>query len=248
MAQVLQVTGLDDTVIDPDTTTQLTFTIDGQQCDADYCQIPAITRSVINLNDDFDTDADGVYDAIDNCVTTVNSDQADRDSDGVGDVCDDDIDGDGVYNTSEIAENTDPYDPCDFVYQSIQATVLFIGDCDNDGVMDAVDLDDDNDGILDADEGFEDTDQDGVPNTLDLDADADGCFDAEEAGYAAVRSDGRLANEDQVDALGRVAGIGEYALPLDRNNDGEDDYLQNNPALSWEILPPTLWPLNQAWS
>ena len=238
-AQVLQVTGLDDTVIDPDTTTQLTFTIDGQQCDADYCQIPAITRSVINLNDDFDTDADGVYDAIDNCVTTVNSDQADRDSDGVGDVCDDDIDGDGVYNTTEIDENTDPYDPCDFVYQSIQATVLFIGDCDNDGVMDAVDLDDDNDGILDADEGFEDTDQDGVPNTLDLDADGDGCFDAEEAGYAAVRSDGRLANADQVDALGRVVGIGEYALPLDRNNDGEDDYLQNDPALSWEVLPPS---------
>ena len=105
--------------------------------------------------------------------------------------------------------------------------------------MDAVDLDDDNDGILDADEGFEDTDQDGVPNTLDLDADGDGCFDAEEAGYAAVRSDGRLANADQVDALGRVVGIGEYALPLDRNNDGEDDYLQNDPALSWEVLPPS---------
>ena len=212
-----------------------------QTTDTVYAQLSAedIADVVLtNLDDDADTDADGVYDAIDNCVTTVNSDQADRDSDGVGDVCDDDSDGDGLYNTTEIVEYTDPYDPCDFVYQSIQATVLFIGDCDNDGVMDAVDLDDDNDGILDADEGFEDTDQDGVPNTLDLDADGDGCFDAEEAGYAAVRSDGRLANADQVDALGRVAGIGEYSLPLDRNNDGEDDYLQNDPALSWEILPP----------
>ena len=48
-----------------------------------------------------DTDDDGQLDAIDNCPTRANTDQADADGDGTGDVCDatpagDDSDGDGV--------------------------------------------------------------------------------------------------------------------------------------------------------
>ncbi len=43
-----------------------------------------------------DTDGDGVPDADDNCVAIANADQADLDGDLEGDVCDDDIDGDGV--------------------------------------------------------------------------------------------------------------------------------------------------------
>ena len=35
-----------------------------------------------------DTDGDGIPDAIDNCPTTANADQADADNDGIGDVCD----------------------------------------------------------------------------------------------------------------------------------------------------------------
>jgi Leucine-rich repeat (LRR) protein len=42
-----------------------------------------------------DIDNDGVPDAIDNCPTVVNADQADLDGDGIGDVCDPDADGDG---------------------------------------------------------------------------------------------------------------------------------------------------------
>jgi len=34
-----------------------------------------------------DTDSDGIYDVIDNCVDTPNPDQADADADGVGDAC-----------------------------------------------------------------------------------------------------------------------------------------------------------------
>ncbi len=40
-----------------------------------------------------DTDGDGVCDNLDNCRTTANSDQADNDGDGIGNVCDDTPDG-----------------------------------------------------------------------------------------------------------------------------------------------------------
>lgn len=55
-----------------------------------------------------DTDSDGVRDAIDNCASTANADQADTDADGTGDSCDSDIDGDGLSNTAEAAIGSDP--------------------------------------------------------------------------------------------------------------------------------------------
>ncbi|MCB9626268.1 MAG: thrombospondin type 3 repeat-containing protein [Sandaracinaceae bacterium] len=49
-----------------------------------------------------DRDMDGVPDAIDNCPDIPNADQADLNDDDEGDVCDDDIDGDGLLNICEI--------------------------------------------------------------------------------------------------------------------------------------------------
>lgn len=53
-----------------------------------------------------DPDADGLIDTLDNCPDAANADQTDSDLDGSGDVCDEDIDGDGVENGS---------DPCPYI-------------------------------------------------------------------------------------------------------------------------------------
>ncbi len=61
------------------------------------------------LNDprcNVDTDGDNIGDSRDNCPAIANGDQSDADRDNIGDVCDADIDNDGVLNV-EGAENQD---------------------------------------------------------------------------------------------------------------------------------------------
>lgn len=76
-----------------------------------------------------DTDGDGVDDGLDNCPVDDNgptegpNNQLDSDSDGHGDVCDVDIDGDGVTNDDETTNGTDPLNP----------------DTDGDGMTDGID-------------------------------------------------------------------------------------------------------------
>jgi len=50
-----------------------------------------------------DTDGDGVDDAQDNCTLIGNPDQRDTDGDGNGNVCDPDINGDGIVNFLDLA-------------------------------------------------------------------------------------------------------------------------------------------------
>jgi len=83
-------------------------------------------------NGDVDSDGDTVLDGDDNCPSTYNPGQQDTDSDGQGDVCDSDDDGDGVADTAP--------DNCPKTYNPGQA------DMDGDGWGDACDQDADGDG------------------------------------------------------------------------------------------------------
>jgi len=57
---------------------------------------------------------DGIADDIDNCPNNANENQADNDQNGIGDVCDPDIDGDGIANESDNCPNTSNPDQLDF--------------------------------------------------------------------------------------------------------------------------------------
>ena len=71
------------------------------------------TTTLSVLNDDFDSDSDGVLDGLDNCPTNANPDQADFEGDGIGDACDSDRDGDGLPDAYEIANGLDPLNSLD---------------------------------------------------------------------------------------------------------------------------------------
>lgn len=65
--------------------------------DAVYQQLPCTL--------DVDYDRDGIPNGRDNCPYDYNPNQRDQDGDGVGDVCDDDIDGDGIPNIPWLVDD-----------------------------------------------------------------------------------------------------------------------------------------------
>ena len=82
-------------------------------------QICNVTQVVTSLSpfvvaQFIDSDYDGVTDTADNCPNTANSNQADNDGDGKGDVCDPDDDNDGVADSSDNCRLTANQDQADF--------------------------------------------------------------------------------------------------------------------------------------
>jgi YVTN family beta-propeller protein len=132
-----------------------------------------------------DADLDGVLDIDDNCGAIFNTDQADLDGDGEGDVCDDDIDGDGVVN----ADDAFPFDPNESA------------DSDEDTIPDGADN-------CPADFNPEQTDTDGDGTGDECDSDIDGDGLANDADNCPT-----MANADQADGDGD--GIGDICDLLD---------------------------------
>lgn len=76
-----------------------------------------------------DTDGDGVPDSRDNCSSVKNPDQRDTDTDGYGDVCDADINNDGIVNSIDLS-----------IVRGAFGTRTRTGDQNGDGVVNALDL------------------------------------------------------------------------------------------------------------
>jgi Big-like domain-containing protein/thrombospondin type 3 repeat protein len=66
--------------------------------DGTHVSLATVTVSVIH-----DADGDGVPDEVDNCIYVWNPDQRDTDGDGYGNVCDADLNNDGIVNFEDLA-------------------------------------------------------------------------------------------------------------------------------------------------
>ena len=161
----------------------------------------------------YDADGDGYANAVD-IYPLDRLEHADLDGDGIGDLYDDDIDGDGLLN------DDDPHPK----------------DTDNDGLDNDVDPDDDNDSVLDEDDIFplnpdesRDTDGDGVGDNGDafamdpnewLDTDLDGIGnnadeDDDNDGYLDVNDAFPLLASEWIDTDGDGVGDNSDAFPMD---------------------------------
>jgi hypothetical protein len=118
-----------------------------------------------------DRDEDTVLDGLDNCPAVSNPDQADTNTNGIGDACEQagvDSDGDGV---------DDAADNCPGTPNPLQE------DFDGDSQGDACDSDDDNDGLADSvetDTGVFVSPGDTGSDPLNADSDGDGLQDGTE--------------------------------------------------------------------
>jgi predicted outer membrane repeat protein len=160
-----------------------------------------------------DADSDGFVDALDNCPAAANADQADTDGDSLGNLCDPDIDGDGVLNGSDF-------------YPTISICGATVGlaanqcltDTDGDGIPDscnatctgagmAADNDKDGDTVPNASDNCPST-ANASQGNVDLDSQGDACdADMDNDGFANLADNcPSIVNPLQTDSNGNGKG------------------------------------------
>ena len=192
-----------DTELEPDET----FTVSISTED-DVVITPPISIEFTILNDEVDSDGDGVIDEADNCPNDNNPGQENTDGGPEGDACDTDDDGDGV---------DDATDNCPLIVNSAQA------DFDGDGQGDLCDADQDNDGV--------DNSVDIHPLNVKVcaDVDTDGCDDCTRG----IDGFGPLADFNPLNDGPDADGDGQCNIS-DTDDDGDEtpDELDNCPLVA----------------
>jgi hypothetical protein len=187
-----------------------------------------------------DTDGDGLSDIVDDAPDQFGS-MEDHDKDGISNRLDFDDDNDGIPDLLEGSGQIDTDldglpDSIDLDSDNDGITDLKEGmtgleDTNNDGVVDTI-ADTNTDGIDDSiDNEFStlDTDKDGTANFKDLDSDNDQIFDLIEANKSGtdlslIDSD----NNGQVDIIGDNGLPSSRFIPIDSDEDGDDDYIDTD--------------------
>jgi hypothetical protein len=190
-----------------------------------------------------DSEGDGVPDPMDNCPETLNPDQTDSDSAGVGDACDDDDDNDGWQDTEESAAGSDPLDAdstpevCDGVDNDGDCP----GDTNGDGVVCGCGTDWNNqlrpkncdDGV---DEGFTDSDGNGAADCYDDKQGASCVYDSDGDTIcnASDPNDDNKPNADPfTDDVENYVGTNKQIMCSAPPVDGPDNDPFDNNADSW---------------
>jgi gliding motility-associated-like protein len=155
-----------------------------------------------------------------------------------------------TFGCADIGDNTITVTVTDnngnVATSTVLITVVTSGtDTDNDGMLNACDMDDDADGINDVNEVVGDTDGDGIPNSLDPDDDGDGISTIIE-GTSDVDGDGipnYLDSDSDGDGVSDdfewdFGGLGEPGQDCD--NDGVYDFLDTD--LCGPVIPEAFTP------
>jgi hypothetical protein len=193
-----------------------------------------------DVSETTDTDGDDIGDNGDNCPAIANADQLNLDNDELGDVCDDDIDGDDVPNATDIFPRDikesqdidsdalgDNQDNCPSIANADQLNL------DNDELGDVCDDDIDGDGAPNTTDIFPrdikesaDTDSDGLGDNQDLDNNSD---QANAAQLSRLTEQGRVTKitpPQNTTSSNNNNTFGQHIKNAgDVNDDGFDDLL-----------------------
>ncbi len=176
-------------------------------CTPNICSTEGALNGYCDNGQLSDLDHDNIFDRYDNCTncdTCANTDQANHDTDELGDVCDSDDDDDGVSDTT---------DNCPLIENPNQE------DNDGDDLGDVCDPDDDNDSVLDGNDNCPLIANTNQLNT-DLDTQGDVCDPDDDNDLISDGSDNcsLLSNHDQTNTDSDAFGDA-----CDTDIDGDED-------------------------